>query len=79
MNQVHAHFHVPTPTERMVKEHLGGSAWFDIGVYCLNLVDFLYEEFPNEIQSVSSRLSETVDKGACYIIAVDYTCEKSVL
>ena len=62
IRQVHAHFHVNNPSERMTAAELGGSAWYDIGVYCLNLADFIYDSYPTQISAVSDRLSETVDK-----------------
>ena len=46
----------------MTNPDFGGSAWFDIGVYCLNLVDFLFDSEPEEVRSVSYLLSPNVDK-----------------
>ncbi|XP_075251848.1 trans-1,2-dihydrobenzene-1,2-diol dehydrogenase-like [Convolutriloba macropyga] len=62
VKQIQAHMHVASPIERMTNPDFGGSAWFDIGVYCLNLVDFLFDSEPEEVRSVSYLLSPNVDK-----------------
>jgi len=86
VHQIHAHLHANSPSERMTNVDLGGSAWFDMGVYTLNLADFIYDSYPIEIKSVSERLSETVDKemlvclkyeGAkCALLSTSLTCSR---
>ena len=49
--QIHAHFHLKAASERISNAQLGGGMWIDVGVYLFNLVDFIYDEEPSDIQA----------------------------
>ena len=76
VKQIHAHFHVSQPSERMTKKDFGGSVWFDIGIYTLNLVDFLFNEDPIVVKSTKSLNSEGVDKDV--IVNMEFSGQRHV-
>ena len=77
VRQIHAHFHKKTTAERLTLPELGGGAWYNIGVYCLNLVDYIFDSYPIQISSVSDRLSNGVDKD--FVISLKYAGGKMAL
>lgn len=63
VNYVHAAFGLYAPDiARVVQKDLGGGAVYDLGVYTIQLAQYIFQEFPSEIVSTGFLNENAVDK-----------------
>ena len=62
---VQAEFGMPIQADRVNKKVLGGGVCLDIGIYCVQLAQFVFQERPTKVSSAGHLNADGVDETVC--------------